>query len=190
MKNFLKVIIVIFAIIIVIAAVILFMTVNSKQKSNLAPIDSAEKLSELVNSIYDGLEIELPFLETQIIDTTDNETVQYVTGLENGNDLEYLVVSQPMMTAQAYSLVLAKVKDGVSSDSVAKAMNEKTDARKWICVTAEKIYSTSSGDVVCLVMANAETAKAVYDKFKTLAGNIGQEYERTEQEPELPADMY
>ena len=115
--------------------------------------------------------------------------VTYVTGLENTDDVEYVVASEPMMTSQAYSLVLVKVKDGVDANSVAKSMNENVDERKWICVTAEKIYTAASGNVICLVMSNPETAKAVYDSFKTVAGSVGKEYERSAEEIELPEDM-
>ena len=38
-------------------------------------------------------------------------------------------------------------------------------------------------------MSNADTAKTVYDSFKTLAGSVGQEFERTAEQPELPEDM-
>ena len=69
-------------------------------------------------------------------------------------------------------------------------MNEKIDMRKWICVSAEKVYTTSSGNVVCLVMTRADLATTIYNKFKTLAGGVGQEFERTEEQAELPADMY
>ena len=95
-----------------------------------------------------------------------------------------------MMTSQAYSLVLVKVKNGVDANAVAKTMNENINSRKWICVSAEKVYTTSSKDVVCLVMSSEEIAKTIYEKFKILAGNIGEEYEKTEQEVELPPEMY
>ena len=94
-----------------------------------------------------------------------------------------------MMSSQAYSMVLVKVKDGADIDAIANAMNENVDERKWICVTAEKIYSVASGDVVCLVMTNADTAKPVFDSFKAIAGNVGEVYERTAEEPEMPEDM-
>ena len=68
-------------------------------------------------------------------------------------------------------------------------MNENIDERKWICVTAEKIYSTTSGNVVCLVMSNEQTAQTVFNSFKTIAGSVGEVYERTAEEPELPDDM-
>jgi len=69
-------------------------------------------------------------------------------------------------------------------------MKTNINTRKWICVTAEKLYATNSGDVVFLVMTRADLAESVFNSFKNLAGNIGQVFERTEQEVELPADMY
>lgn len=159
------------------------------EKTDLSSITSGEDLTAVVNAMYSGLEIEMPMLMSQIVDITDTDAVNYVTGLENANDVEYIVESAPMMTSQAYSLVLVKVKEGANIEKIAKEMNEKIDARKWICVTAEKVYTTSSENVVCLVMSNEQTAKAVYESFKTLAGTVGEEYVRTVVDGELPADM-
>lgn len=177
-------------VILVVVAMAVVLLVNSKPKTNLPSIKSNEDLSALVDNIYDGLEIEMPKVETQEIDITSNDMVQYLTGLENGNDLEYAVVSEPLISSQAYSLVLVKVKDGVDANEVAKKMNENINLAKWICVSAERAYVTSSGNVVCLVMSSEELAKPIYEKFKTLAGTIGKEHERIEEEPELPPEMY
>lgn len=191
MNKTTKIIIGVVAIIAVIAAIVVAVVLNLKPKTNLDPINNAEDLSALVGKIYEGQEDNLPWsLQTQAIDVTDNASVQAYTGLENGNDLEYLVASEPMVTSQAYSFVLAKVKAGVNANNVAKTMKEKVNTSKWICVTAEQLYATNSGDVVCLVMASKEHAKLVYDRFKTLAGNVGEEYEKVEEEVDLPPEMY
>ena len=172
----------------VVALVGVILMMNSKPASNLS-VNSAEDLTALVDQIYEGVSIEMPMLMTQELDMTDAETVKYFTGLENIDGVEYVVASEPMMTSQAYSLMLVKVKDGVDADAIAKTMNENVDERKWICVTAEKIYSVASGDVVCLVMSNPDTAKTVFESFKTLAGSVGEVVERTAEEPEMPEDM-
>lgn len=172
----------------VVALVGVILMMNSKPSSNLS-VNSAEDLTALVDQIYEGVSIEMPMLMTMPVDTTDADAVKAFTGLDSAENIEYAVASEPMMNAQAYSLVLVKVKDGVDADAVAKTMNENIDERKWICVTAEKIYSVASGDVVCLVMSNEQTAKTVYDSFKTLAGSVGEEIERTAEEPEMPEDM-
>ena len=168
--------------VVILALVVIFAVVfmNKGNKTNLKPIESAEDLSALIKELYVGKEETLPpSVNTTIVDVTDANAVKSTTGLENGDNLQFLAVSEPMISSQAYSLVLAKVKDGVDANEVAKAMSEKINPAKWICVSAEKIYATNSGDVVCLVMSSEEWAKPVYESFKTLAGTVGKEYEKT-----------
>ena len=168
--------------VVILALVVIFAVVfmNKGNKTNLKPIESAEDLSALIKELYVGKEETLPpSVNTTIVDVTDANAVKSTTGLENGDNLQFLAVSEPMISSQAYSLLLAKVKDGVDANEVAKAMSEKINPAKWICVSAEKIYATNSGDVVCLVMSSEEWAKPVYESFKTLAGTVGKEYEKT-----------
>lgn len=154
---------------------IIFMNNKPKEeaKTNLVKIEKAEDLSNLINEIYKGKEENLPRLNTQIVDVNDSDATRSATGLENGNDFEFVAISETMISSQAYSLVLAKVKDNVNASNVAKEMSEKINTRKWICVSAEKLYATNSGDIVYLVMSNEEWAKLVYDEFKKIAGQIG-----------------
>ena len=170
---------------------IIFMNNRPKEeaKTNTVKIEKAEDLSNLINEIYKGKEENLPRLNTQIVDVNDAAAIKNATGLENGNDFEFVAISEPMISSQAYSLVLAKVKDNVNANNIAKEMSEKIDTRKWICVSAEKLYATNSGDIVCLVMSSEEWAKPVYDEFKKLAGKIGEEYTKTEEIPELPEEL-
>lgn len=181
-------VVVIIAIVAIIAAVILLKP--NKGKESKLEINSAEDLSKLVEKIYEGKEEKIPSsLQTQIVDLSDDMMIQAFTGLTDGNDFEYLVASEPMISSQAYSLVLAKVKDNVNADEVAEKMKEKVDTRKWICVSAEQLYATTSGKVICLVMTEKETAKMINDRFKELAGNVGKEYEKVEEDIELPPEM-
>lgn len=170
---------------------IIFMNNRPKEeaKTNTVKIEKAEDLSNLINEIYKGKEENLPRLNTQIVDVNDADAIKNATGLENGNDFEFVAISEPMISSQAYSLVLAKVKDNVNANNIAKEMSEKIDTRKWICVSAEKLYATSSEDIVCLVMSSEEWAKPVYEEFKKLAGKIGEEYTKTEEIPELPEEL-
>lgn len=191
MKNQTKIITTLVVIAIVIVAIIAVIMLKDKKgnSTKLGEISSSEDLEKLVEKIYEGKEDTLPNVVTNTIDVTNNDMVKSFTGLENGNDLEYLVVSEPMISSQAYSLVLAKVKDGKNVNEIAKTMSEKVDPRKWICVTAEKLYATNSGDVVVLVMSSEEWAKPVYEAFKDLAGSVGKEYEKTDELGELPDEL-
>lgn len=163
-----------------------------ESNNEVAPINisSAEDLTNFVNELYAGNENLFSSLASQTIDVTDAETVSNMTGLENGENLEYLVVSEPMMSSQAYSLVIAKIKDGADANVIAKEMSENINMRKWICVSAEVLYATSTEDLAFLVMSSEEMAKPVYDAFKNKVGNVGEEYEKAEVVEELPEDMY
>ncbi len=196
MEKSKKIAIIVVAIIAIVAVVVAIVMTNknkdSKKEENtskLGEINSAEDLEKIIDKVYEGKENDLPALQTQTIEVTDDRLVQTYTGLENGQDLEYLVVSEPLMNAQAYSFVLTKVKNGVDANKIAKDMSNNIDTRKWICVSAEKLYATNSGNIVCLVMADEDWAKLVYDSFKELAGTVGEEYEKTE-EIDLPPEMY
>lgn len=159
-------------------------------ETSLPEIKTAEDLSTIVDSIYKGYEDQLPALQTQVIDISDTDMVKYVTGLDNADDLEFVVASEPLMSSQAYSLVLVKVKDAAKAEDIASEMNSKIDNRKWVCVTADVVFSTFSKDIVCLVMSNSNTARTIFDRFISLAGETGPEYERNEEVIELPEDMY
>lgn len=175
---------------IVVAVVVAIFKVNGNSKTSLEEVNSNEDLLALVDKLYEGQGSLFSSLQSQTVDVADSDFVQYYTGLENGENLEYVVSSEPMISSQAYSLVLAKVKEGVDANTVAKEMSEKVNTAKWICVSAEKLYATSSGDIVLLVMSSEDMAKPIYEKFKTLAGNVNEVYEKTEEEIELPPEMY
>ncbi len=187
-KNIIIIAVVAIIALVIVAGIIFFVNGNKDSKTNLK-IESAEDLSNLVNEIYKGKEESLPKLNTQIVDVSDANVVKSVTGLENGDKLKYLVVSEPMMSSQAYSLVLAQVKDKSEANNIAKMMLDNIDTRKWICVSAEKVYATNSGDVVCLVMSNEEWAKPVYESFKSFAKTVGKEYTKEEEMQDLPDEL-
>ncbi len=191
MNRSIKIILAVVSIILVAAIVVSVVALtSSKSETKLESVNSAEDLVSLMDRVYEGQESLVPnSVQTQVVDINDDLMVKSYTGLDNGDDLQYLAVSEPMISSQAYSFVLLTVKDGVNTNEIAEAIKDKVDYRKWICVSAEKVYTTSSGNVVCLVMSSEEIAKPIYEKFKTLAGTVGQEYEKTE-EIELPPEMY
>ena len=85
-----------------------------------------------------------------------------------------------------------KVKDNVDVEKVKTEIYDNIDMRRWICVSAGKLYITNNGNVIFLVMADENWAKPVYDEFKTYVNNsIGKELEKTNDEGsiELPPEM-
>lgn len=177
------------AVILVVALLVGILIVKGAKTTSGLNINNAQDLKALVNKIYNNVTVEMPDLETLELDITDVDMVSAFTGLDSAENIEYLVVSQPLMSSQAYSLVLVKVKEGADANSIAQTMNDNINMARWVCVSAEKVYTTTSGDIICLVMSDEEKAKSVYDSFKTLAGSVGQEYEKEEEEIELPPEI-
>ena len=158
---------------------------NSSENTEPINVQSVQELTTLVDKIYEGLEL-FPSLATMELDLTDMEMVTYETGLTSVEDVDGIVVSAPMMSSQAYSMILEKAKDASKADLIAKEMNDNVNPNKWICVSAEKVYATSCGNVAFLVMTNADMADDVYENFKKVAGNVGTEYSRENAMDEMP----
>ena len=169
------IIIAILAVALIAAGIVLAINAN-KPKSNVQ-ITSAEDMQNLVNTIYTGLEDNLPpTLNTQIVDVNNVDVLKSFTGLTSNENIDVVVASEPMIGSQAYSFVLVKIKDGADADSIAKEMSENIDTRKWICVQAEKLYATSVDNLAVLVMSSDEWATQVYNKVKEVLGAHNEEY--------------
>ena len=170
---------------------VLFINFN-KSETTESTIKNSKDMIKMVNSIYQNINNELPSLETMTIDINNLDDVTSYTGLKSNKDIEELVISVPMMNAQAYSLAVVKVKDGANIESLKQEMLDNIDMRRWICVSAEKLYITNNENIIFLVMSDKDTAKIVYDEFKSYVNNkVGKELEKTNEEEniELPPEM-
>ena len=175
---------------IIIGGVIAVNNNNSVNKDSVK-IESAKDMKKMFSTINSNLKEKLPSLETQEIDVSDEMQVQTYTGLKSNENVEALVVSEPMMSSQAYSAVAVKVKSNADIETLKQEMLDNIDTSKWICVSASKVYVTNHDNVIFLVMADEEWAKPVYDEFKKFVNNnIGKELEKSAEEDfELPPQM-
>ena len=177
MKN--KNIIIIGVITVLVIGIILFAIFNSKGGNNYSgTIKTARDIKHMINSIYKG--VDLLETDTKEINVSNKEEVEAYTGLTSNKDVELLVVSEPLMNAQAYSLVVLKAKDGADIEKMKLEMKENIDMDKWICVSASNLYITNNGNLIFMVMSSDDWAKPVYDNFKKYVNNnIGKELEKT-----------
>lgn len=175
-------------ILVVIAIMGIFLLNNNKKEQSI--INNAEDMKKMINTIYK--DVELPSLETITIDINNKDEVSLYTGLKTNTDVEELVVSVPLMNAQAYSLAVVKLKENSDIEKMKNEMLENINMSRWVCVTAEKLYITNNGNVIFLVMASEDWAKPVYEGFKKYVNNnIGKELEKTADNTaiELPPEM-
>lgn len=175
-------------VVIAIAAIVTTIVILSKNKENDSDIqtgvkiETAEEMLETLNSINTKLENSLPSLETREVDITDELTLSAVTGLKSNSNVEAVVVSEPLMSSQAYSAVMIKVSKDSDIEEMKQEIFNNIDTRKWICVSAEKLWVTNYEDVIFLIMSSEEWARPVYDEFKeVVGGKIGETLEKTEE---------
>lgn len=188
-KNLIYIII---GVIVIVGIIVGILFVMQSKKSKGLKLETTAEMKAMFEKIYSDLGNTLPSLETNEIDVNDANLVTTYTGLKSNKDIEAVVVSEPLMNAQAYSAVAVKVKDGADIETIKKEMLDNIDTNKWICVSAEKVYATNSGNIIFLVMSDEEWAKPVYENFKKYANNeTGKELERTEDfgDVELPPEM-
>ena len=169
---------------------IIFILVSGS--GNKGSVETPKDINDIINTINKNNKNVLPELETMKVDIKNIDEVTSYTGLKTNDGIESIVVSVPLITAQAYSVAIVKVKDSADVEKIKQEMLDNIDMRRWICVSAEQLYITNSGNVIFSVMADKDVAKAVYNDFKKYVNNnIGKELEKSnnEENTELPPEM-
>ena len=187
--------IILIVVLILIALVLLGVGTYLKGKDNTvssSKLSSVSDMKKMFNTINGNLKNELPELETEEIDASDAMAVESYTGLKSNENVEKIVVSEPLMSSQAYSAVAVKVKAGADIESMKQEMLNNIDTNKWICVSAGAVYITNCENTIFLVMSDEDWAKPVYNEFKKYVENdIGKELEKiSEEDIQLPDEMY
>lgn len=169
---------------------IIFVLVSGS--GNKGSAETPKNINDIINTINKNNKNVLPELETMKVDIKNIYEVTSYTGLKTNDGIESIVVSEPLITSQAYSVAIVKVKDSADVEKIKQEMLDNIDMRRWICVSAEQLYITNSGNVIFSVMADKDVAKAVYNDFKKYVNNnIGKELEKSNNEEniELPPEM-
>lgn len=73
-------------------------------------------------------------------------------------EIEEGLVCEPLMTSQAHSVALVRVKDGTDVENAKKLIRENVNPRKWICVGVSEgnVRVESIGNLILLVMDNGD----------------------------------
>ena len=161
----------------VISFIIFILVSGSGKKGN---VETPKNVNDIINTINKNNKNVLPELETIKVDIKNIDEVTSYTGLKTNDGIESIVVSEPLVTAQAYSVAIVRVKDNADVEKIKQEMLDNIDMRRWICVSAEQLYITNSGNVIFSAMADKDIAKAVYNDFKKYVNNnIGKELEKS-----------
>lgn len=193
MKKQTMITIIVIAIIAIIAIVGVVIVKNNNNTTNggtSVKIESGKDMKSMLKSIYSKNKEVLPELETEEIDVSNSDLVTSYTGIQSTGNVESLVVLEPLMSSQAYSAVALKVKSNANIETVKEEILNNVDMRKWICVSAEKLYVTNYNNIIFFVMSDEDWATATYNSFKEYVGNeIGKELQKSgEEDIELPEE--
>ena len=176
----------------VISFTIFILVSGSHNKGNH---ETSKDINNIINTINKNNKDLLPELETMKIDVKNIDEVTSYTGLKTNDDIESITVSVPLITSQAYSVAIVKVKENADVEKIKQEMLDNIDMGRWICVSAEQLYITNSGNLIFSVMADKDIAETVYNDFKKYVNNnIGKELEKSNNEenielpPEMPAE--
>lgn len=171
---------------VILAGVIFVVTSNKESKTN-ETLQTAGDIKKMLKTIYKNLANELPELTTEEINLKESELVESLTGLKSTDDINTLIVSEPVMGSQALEVAVIKTKEKTDITSMMQNIKDNVDMSRWICVSAEKLYIVNSGDVIFMVMADSDWAKSIYDEFvKYMDNKVGETLEKGETLEELP----
>lgn len=123
-------------------------------------------IDEMINLVYNTLPEETyppSVASTDIKDYYQEDGgYEYVCGVKEFDGLEYGVVSEPMMSSQAYSLIIMKFDTNANAQTAAEKLMEKPPLAKWICVEADKAFSKVVKDTyVIFAMTTEETISEI-----------------------------
>lgn len=132
---------------------------------------------ELVNGIIEKQPVEFMggIIPVDLTDTSEDGlwAIRYFTGLEDASQITEVSVYEPMMGSIAFSMVLARVAPEAGTKTVAEAMKQGIDTRKWVCVEASDLLVAGYADMVMLIMVDPElglTAQSFVDAFASTLG--------------------
>ena len=164
---------------------LLSMTACGRKKDNDPTVNTTEgksanlsgTMEENVNKLMQANPAEFMggMMPLDLQDTSEDGlwALKNYTGLDSAKDITDAAVYEPMTGAQAFSLVMVRVADGVDTRAVARKMKENIDPRKWICAMADQVMVAGYGDVVMFIMVDSglgKTAQSYVDAFANLCG--------------------
>lgn len=146
----------VFAILLAAMTALSFAACNKADDSNSSSDSTVSMtLEEIINGVYEKNPVDLS-LETTSVDISDTDMLKAFTGLDSADKVKEVAVSEPMISSQAYSFVLVRVKNAADAEEVAGAVLSGINPRKWVCVEADDIRVMVKGDVVALYMVDSQ----------------------------------
>jgi hypothetical protein len=146
---------------------------NSSSGQTSASINSLS-LSKIVDKIYEIHPVDL-HLSTDAIDISNADVLKSYTGLSDASKIQEVYASEPMMSSQAYSLVMVRTKHASDAASIGQEMFKGINTRKWVCVEADDLQVAVKGNTIMLFMIDSSwtdcaTSAQMVSAFQSVCG--------------------
>ena len=127
------------------------------------------KLEDIMAKLY----VDIPEDNTPMGLTNMEVNEENVESFIGVSDIEFTeaIASESMVGAIAHSVVLVRVKDASKVEEYKKAIAEKVDPRKWICVGVEReeVIVENKGDlIVVIIVQDTDNRQKIADAFNNL----------------------
>ena len=158
MRKFFK------SVLLVTVAAVLLLSASCGKKATNTQKGPEGSLPDIIEKIYtkkDMGEMALATITQEMMDFTDPEVLKMYTGTDDTSAIKEIAVSEAMVGAIPYSLVLARVNDESKATEVAQTMFDNIDTRKWLCVEADDLKVAVCGDAVMLIMVGSQYTDTV-----------------------------
>ena len=130
--------------------------------------------ADLMAELYENVTVELSLMtETMETSLSDAEMFVYLTGLESSEGVADVVVSLPMMGAQAYHVVMVRAESNEKAAELAQYLFDNADMARWVCVQATEKQAVVCGDLAFFVMLDPQygvTCDQIVEGFTTVCG--------------------
>ena len=146
-KKTIGIIVAVLVVVVLVVLGVIFLPSNNEKGS----IDG--NLEDIIGKLYEGIpEDTLPSSLTTFPIT---ENIEYYLGT---SDIDYseAVVSEPMMSSIAHSVVLVRLNEGANVEETMQKIKDNVNPRKWVCVWVEdeNVRVLNRGNVILLIMTN------------------------------------
>ena len=137
--------------------------VSSEENADTAGmvhLNSADDVSAFFDEVYGGVAEDL----MTELDLGDTDMLLYHTGLTALDGIEWVYLSESMVSSVPYSAIYIRTTDDADAESIRKQLMDNINPAKWVCVSAEQQYAVIVGNDIFFVMGFQDTASEVLAK--------------------------
>ncbi len=130
-------------------------------------VSADSSLADIAGAVYAGLDDVLG-PGSLVMDTITAENMTRYLGTDKLSIAEGIAI-EPMFSAHAHSVCILRLKSGENVEKAKELIRSSVNPNKWICVSVdpENIRVDSIGNMICLVMDNADP-DGIINNFKAL----------------------